>query len=255
MTPWLEDTWTGLRASYQRELRAYFATPLAYVFIAIFLMMLGFFTWEASRFFDTGAADLAPFFYWHPWLYMIFLPALSMRLWADESAEGTAELLLAMPVSITGLSLGKLLAAWTVAGLSLILTFPMWLTVNYLGSPDNAAITLSYMMSFIMACAYLAIGAAVSSLVNSQVLAYVIGVVVAFIFTAAGWPMVLGAVAGALGPAVGDLVAQFSFLSHFETAERGVLELRSILYFLGVIVLWQALNVLWVSHRRSSASR
>lgn len=253
MRPWLTDTLTGIRASYGRELRAYFATPLAYVFIAIFLMLLGFFTWEASRFFDTGAADLQPFFYWHPWLYMIFLPALSMRLWADESADGTSELLLSLPVSITGLAIGKLLAAWTVAAVTLVMTFPMWMTVNYLGEPDNAAIMLSYLMSLLMAGAYLSIGAAVSSLVNSQVLAYVIGVVAAFILTAAGWPMVLGAVSGALGTGVGDLVARFSFLTHFETAERGVLELRSLLYFAGVIAVWVSLNVLWVSQRRSAA--
>ncbi|WP_370373032.1 ABC transporter permease subunit [Henriciella pelagia] len=253
MKIWLGDTMTGLRASYLRELRAYFATPLAYVFIAIFLMMLGFFTWEASRFFDTGAADLQPFFYWHPWLFMIFLPALSMRLWADEGADGTAELLLSLPMTITGLATGKLLAAWTVAGLSLVFTFPMWITVNYLGSPDNASILLTYAMSLVMAGAYLSIGAAVSALVNSQVLAYIIGVVIAFIFTAAGWPMVTGAVAGLLGAGVGDLVAQFSFLTHFETAERGVLEFRSFLFFIGFVAMWLALNVIWVSQRRSAA--
>ncbi|WP_300391861.1 ABC transporter permease subunit [Henriciella sp.] len=253
MRQWAVDTLTGLKASYSRELRAYFATPLAYVFMAIFLMMLGFFTWEASNFFDTGAADLQPFFYWHPWLYMIFMPALSMRLWSDETAAGTSELLMSLPVSVTGLAAGKLLAAWTVAAVSLVLTFPMWLTVNYLGAPDNTAIFLSYLMSLIMAGAYLSIGAAVSSLVSSQVLAYVIGVVVAFVFTAAGWPMVVGAVSGALGAAAGDLVATFSFLTHFETAERGVLELRSLIYFFGVIALWLALNVLWVSHRRNGA--
>lgn len=252
MKVWLRDTWTGLRASYLRELRAYFATPLAYVFIAIFLMMLGFFTWEASRFFDTGSTDLTPFFYWHPWLYMIFLPALSMRLWADESADGTAELLNSLPLTITGLAVGKLLAAWTVAALSLVFTFPMWMTVNYLGSPDNASILLTYLMSLVMAGAYLSIGAAVSALVSSQVLAYIIGVVIAFIFTAAGWPMVTGAVSGALGTGIGDMVAQFSFLTHFETAERGVLELRSFIFFLAFAALWVALNVIWVSQRRGA---
>ncbi|WP_300377896.1 ABC transporter permease subunit [Henriciella sp.] len=253
MKQWARDTLTGIRASYGRELRAYFATPLAYVFIATFLMLIGFFTWEASSFFDTGTADLQPFFYWHPWLYMIFLPALSMRLWSDETAAGTSELLLSLPVSVTGLAAGKLLAAWTVSALALLLTCPMWLTVNYLGTPDNAAILLSYLMSFIMAGAYLSIGAAMSSLVTSQVLAYVIGVVAAFLFTAAGWPMVLGAVSSALGTGIGELVAQFSFLTHFETAERGVLEVGSLVFFLGVIALWLALNVLWVNQRRSTA--
>lgn len=253
MRVWLDDTLSGLRASFTREIRAYFATPLAYVFMAIFLMLLGFFTWEASRFFDSGSADLQPFFYWHPWLYMIFMPALSMRLWADESAAGTSELLLSLPVSVTGMAFGKLLAAWAVAAVSLVLTFPMWITVNYLGSPDNTAIFLSYFMSLVMAGAYLSIGAAVSSLVSSQVLAYVIGVVAAFVFTAAGWPMVVGAVSNMLGAAIGDVVATFSFLTHFETAQRGVLELRSLFYFLGVIGLWLTLNVLWVTQRRSGA--
>ncbi|WP_233355786.1 ABC transporter permease subunit [Henriciella litoralis] len=248
----MKDTMTGLRASYIRELRAYFATPLAYVFIAIFLMLLGFFTWEASRFFDTGVADLQPFFYWHPWLFMIFLPALSMRLWSDESAAGTTELLMSLPITITGLAIGKLLAAWTVALLALALTTPMWMTVNYLGAPDNSAILLTYLMSALMAGAYLAIGAAISSLLSSQVLSYVIGVVVAFVFTAAGWPMVLGAISGALGAGVGDLAAQFSFLTHFETAERGVLEVRSVLFFIGFVALCLALNVIWVSQRRGA---
>jgi ABC-2 type transport system permease protein len=241
-----------MRASFGRELRAYFATPLAYVFIAIFLMLLGVFTWEASHFFDTGLADLQPFFYWHPWLFMIFLPALSMRLWADEAAFGTSEMLLSLPVSLFGLAAGKLLAAWCVAGLALILTAPMWITVNYLGSPDNGAILLTYVMSLLMAGSYLAIGAAMSALVNSQVLAYIAGVVVAFLFTAAGWPMFLGGVSDLLGPGAGDLMAQFSFLTHFETAERGVLELRSLLYFAGVISLWLALNTIWVSGKRSA---
>lgn len=253
MTSWTKDTLTGLKAAYGREIRAYFATPLAYVFIAIFLMLVGVFTWEASRFFDTGLADLQPFFYWHPWLFMIFLPALSMRLWADEAAYGTSELLLSLPVSLTGLAAGKLLAAWTVAALALVLTVPMWLTVNYLGAPDNAAILLSYLMSVLMAGAYLSIGAAMSALVNSQVLAYIAGVVVAFLFTAAGWPMVLGGVSDLLGPGAGDLVAQFSFLTHFETAERGILELRSLLFFGGVILLWLSLNTIWVSAKRSAA--
>lgn len=253
MTSWLRDSLTGLTASYGREIRAYFATPLAYVFIAIFLMLVGVFTWEASRFFDTGLADLQPFFYWHPWLFMIFLPALSMRLWADEAAYGTSELLLSQPVSLTGLAAGKLLAAWSVAVLALVLTLPMWLTVNYLGSPDNAAILLSYLISVLMAGAYLSIGAAMSALVNSQVLAYIAGVVVAFLFTAAGWPMFLGGVSDLFGPGAGDLVAQFSFLTHFETAERGILELRSLLYFAGVTALWLSLNTIWVSSKRSAA--
>lgn len=253
MKVWIADMLTSLRASYIREVRAYFATPLAYVFVAIFLMLLGVFTWEASRFFDTGLADLQPFFYWHPWLYMIFLPALSMRLWADEAALGTTEILFSLPVSLFGLAAGKLLAAWTVAALSLVLTFPMWITVNYLGAPDNGAIAITYLTSLLMAGAFLSIGAAMSSLFSSQVLAYIAGIVVAFMFTAAGWPMLLGAISGLIGPGAGELVAQFSFLTYFETAQRGVLELRALLYFCGVISLWLSLNTVWVAHKRAVA--
>jgi len=244
---------TGLRAAWRREISAYFATPLAYVFVAIFLLVLGVFTWDLSRFFDTGAADLAPFFYWHPWLFMLFMPALAMRLWAEEASQGTSELLLSLPVSLPGLVIGKLLAAWTVAAIALLLTFPWWIAVNILGPADNAAIALTYVMSLIMAGGYLAIGAAVSALTRSAVLAFVIGVLIAFILTAAGWPLVSGAVASLLGAGAGDAIAQFSFLTHFETAQRGVLELRGLFFFFGFIALCVSLNTLFVSQRRRGA--
>lgn len=243
----------GIKASWRRELSAYFATPLAYVFIAVFLLVLSIFTWDLSRFFDTGAADLGPFFYWHPWLYMLFMPALAMRLWAEETSAGTSELLLSLPVPLPGLVIGKLLAAWTVAGAALILTCPWWITVNILGPADNAAIALSYVMSFVMAGAYLGVGAAVSALTRSPVLAFVLGVVIAFLLTAAGWPLVTGAVSGLLGSGAGDAIAQFSFITHFETAQRGVLELRGLLFFFGFMALCVALNTIFVAHRRSGA--
>lgn len=249
----LQSTLKGVRAAWRREISAYFATPLAYVFLAIFLLVLGVFTWDISRFFDSGAADLTPFFYWHPWLFMLFMPALAMRLWADESSHGTSELLLSLPVSLTGLVIGKLLAAWTVAAIALVLTFPWWVTVNILGPADNAAIAVTYLMSLVMAGAYLSIGAAVSALTRSSVLAFVISVLVAFALTAAGWPLVLGGVTDLLGAAAGDAVAEFSFLTHFETAQRGVLEFRGLLFFLGFISLCVALNTVFVNHRRSGA--
>lgn len=252
MMDW-QGTFTGIKAAWRREFSAYFATPLAYVFIAIFLLVLGVFTWDLSRFFDTGAADLGPFFYWHPWLFMMFMPALAMRLWAEETNSGTAELLLSLPVNLPGLVIGKLLAAWTVAAFALILTFPWWITVNILGPADNAAIALTYLVSFVMAGSYLAIGAAVSALTRSAVLAFVIGVLTAFILTAAGWPLVSGAIADWLGPGAGDAVAQFSFLTHFETAQRGVLDLRGLVFFFGFTTLCIALNTLFVAQRRAGA--
>ncbi len=246
----LERHLRGLRTIYRRELAAYFATPMAYVFLAVFLLALGLFTWEASRFFDTGAADLAPFFFWHPWVYMIFLPALAMRLWADERAAGTDELLRSLPLGMPGLVLGKLFAAWTVAGVGLVLTFPMWATVNFLGQPDNTAIFLTYLMSFLMAGAYLSIGAAVSAFSGNQVTAFIISVAIAFVFTAAGWPLVLASVQSLLGVRAAELVAQFSFLTHFESAMRGVLDARAVFFFLSFMALWIVLNGLWAARQR-----
>ena len=243
---------SGFQATFRRELTEYFKTPLAYIFLAVFLLALGVFTWEASRFFDTGTADLAPFFNWHPWLYMIFLPALAMRLWADEKGAGTDELLLSLPVGLPGLVLGKLCAVWVLAGIALLFTLPMWVSVSILGDPDHTAIGLAYVMSFLMSGAYLSIGAAVSSLTDSQVTAFVISVVIAFLFTAAGWPIVLFGVADLFGAGVADGVAHFSFLSHFEAAQRGVLEWRSVLFYLSVIGLFATLNVFWASRRRLS---
>lgn len=246
----IRDGFTGLSATYRRELNAYFTTPMAYVFMAVFLLALGVFTWEVGRFFDTGRADLGPFFIWHPWLFMIFLPALAMRLWADERAGGTDELLFSLPVGLAGLMLGKWLAAWTVAGLTLILTVPMWLTVNYLGATDNFAIMLTYLMSFLMAGAYLAIGAALSALSKSQVTAFIISVTIAFIFTVAGWPLVLSGVADAFGAQFAEHVANLSFLTHFEAAQRGVLEWPSIIYFVTFIGTWLLLGSLWAARVR-----
>ncbi|MEL6567124.1 MAG: ABC transporter permease subunit [Pseudomonadota bacterium] len=240
----------GLKAAFSREIRAYFAAPVAYVFITVFLVALGLFTWEGARFFDTGSVDLAPFFTWHPWLYMIFLPALAMRLWADERASGTDELLLSLPVSLPGVVLGKLLAAWSVAAVALLFTVPMWVTANILGSPDNIAIALTYLVSLAMAGAYLSIGAAASALTSRQVTAFVISVVVAFLFTAAGWPLVLSGIASLVGPAVADSVATFSFLTHFQAAQNGVLEGRALFFFASVIAVFLALNGLWAARRR-----
>lgn len=246
----LGDTFSGLLAVYRREMRTYMITPMAYVFMAVFLLALGIFTWEAGKFFDTGRADLSPFFLWHPWLYMVFLPALAMRLWADEQANGTDELLFSLPIGLGGLVLGKLFAAWTIAGATLLLTFPMWVTVNYLGATDNAAVALTYFVSFLMAGCYLSIGAAISSLTRSQVTAFVLSVLIAFLFTAAGWPIVLSGVSDLFGTNVAESVSRLSFLTHFETAQRGVLEWRSIFYFTGFIALWSVFCGLWAVQGR-----
>ena len=239
-----------MTAVYGREIRAYFLTPLAYVFIAVFLLALGAFTFEIGRFFDTNRDDLAPFFFFPPWLELVFLPAVAMRLWADETRSGTLELILSLPAPTWSLVLGKFLAAWTVAGAALLLTAPMWISVTWLGHPDHAAIALAYVMSFLMAGGYLAIACAMSALAGNQVTAFVLATLVGFVFTAAGLPLVTNGAAGLLGPGAADLLASFSLLSHFESAQRGVLEARALIFYLGFIALWLTLTSIWVGARK-----
>ena len=242
----LKQAINALKAVYLRELAAYFLTPLAYVFIAIFLLAVGAFTFQIGRFFDTNQADLAPFFLFHPWLYLVFLPAVAMRLWADEARGGTLELLLTLPAPTWSLVLGKFLAAWTVAGGALLLTTPMWMSVAWLGHPDHAAIALGYAMSFLMAGGYLAIACALSAAAGNQVVAFVISVAVEFLFTAAGLPLV----SSAFGPRMAEALASFSLLTHFEAAQHGVLEARALVFYLGFIALWLTLNAIWVGARK-----
>lgn len=243
---------SAMASIFARELRAYFLTPLAYVFIAVFLLALAAFTFEIGRFFDTNQADLSSFFFFHPWLYLVFLPAVAMRLWAEEIRAGTLELLLTLPAPTWSLAVGKFLAGWTVAGIALVMTAPFWFTVNYLGSPDNAAIALAYLMSFLMAGGFVAMSAALSALAGNQVMAFVIAVSIGFLFTAAGLPLVASGVSDMFGPGVAETIRAFSLLTHFEAAQRGVLELRAVAFYLGFIAMWLALATLWVSRRRAT---
>ena len=175
----------------RRELASYFATPLAYVFILIFLVVANAFTFSLGNWYERGQADLQWFFYWHPWLYLFLIPAISMRLWAEERKSGSIELLMTQPITLWEAVLGKYLAAWLFAGLALALTFPIWITVNYLGNPDNGTILAAYVGSFLLAGGYLAIGSAMSALTSNQVIAFILGVVVCFLVTLAGFPLVL----------------------------------------------------------------
>lgn len=232
---------------FRRELVAYFATPLAYVFIFIFLVLSGATTFFLGNFFERGQADLAPFFGFHPWLYLLLVPAIAMRLWADERKTGTVELLLTLPVSVGQAVVGKFLAAWAFAGIALALTFPMWITVNYLGSPDNGVILTSYIGSFVMAGAYLAIGACFSALSKNQVIAFVLAAVVCLLFTVSGTPLVLNAFSGWAPASVVDTVAGLSMLANFDGISRGVLDAVNIVYFASVIVLFLFANAIFVS--------
>jgi ABC-2 type transport system permease protein len=232
---------------FRRELAAYFVTPLAYVFIFIFLVLSGATTFFLGNFFERGQADLAPFFGFHPWLYLLLVPAIAMRLWADERKTGTVELLLTLPVSVGQAVVGKFLAAWAFAGIALALTFPMWITVNYLGSPDNGVILTSYIGSFVMAGSYLAIGACFSALSKNQVIAFVLAAVVCLLFTVSGTPLVLNAFSGWAPASVIDTVAGLSMLANFDGISRGVLDAVNIVYFASVIVLFLFANAIFVS--------
>lgn len=240
----------SLRAIYNRELLSYLTTPTAYVFVAVFLFAIGLFTFQVGGFFETRRADLSAFFAFHPWLFMVFLPAVSMRLWAEETRSGAIELLLSLPAPTWALVLGKFLAAWTVAGVSLLLTAPLWVTVNILGSPDNAAIFTAYIASLLMAGAYIAIGSAMSALTPAQVVAFVLAVLISFLLTALGLPLVLDFFTGFVGGGVAEALARFSILHHFDAAQRGVVEFRSLFYFASLIALCLGFTALAVDARR-----
>lgn len=236
---------------FRRELASYFATPLAYVFIVIFLVMAGALAFFLGNFFDRGQADLQPFFAFHPWLYLVLIPALAMRLWAEERKSGTIELFLTLPISMGAAVLGKFLASWAFAGIALILTFPFWITVNYLGQPDNGVIIASYIGSFLMAGAFLAIGAALSALTKNQVIAFVITAAVCFLFTVSGSPIVLGFLKGWAPETVLSTVASFSFLTHFNAIVRGVIDLRDAVFFASVIGVFLFANAILVDLKKA----
>ncbi len=237
----------------KRELAGYFATPVAYVFIVIFLVLTGVFTFadELGNFYNRGQADLRPFFNFHPWLYLFLIPALSMRLWAEERRGGTIELLMTLPIPTFGAVAGKFLAAWAFAGVALALTFPVWITVNVLGEPDNGVIFAAYIGSFLLAGGFLAIGACISAMTRSQVIAFVIAIVVCFLFLLAGFPVVQDALSGWAPDAVAEAVAGFSFLTRFESISKGVLAPRDLLYFASLIGVLLAANAMIIEMKKA----
>ena len=236
---------------FKREFAAYFATPLAYVFIVIFLLAMGAFTFYVGRFYDNGVADLSVFFGYHPWLYLFLVPAIAMRLWAEERRSGTMELLLTLPVPLWAAVTGKFLAAWAFIAIALALTFPIWLTVNYLGNPDNGVIAASYLGSLLMAGAYLAIGACMSATTGNQVIAFVVTVVVCFLFAIAGSPLVLDFFRSWAPLPLITAISSFSFLTHFAAISAGVVDLRDLIFFFSLIALFLTANIVIVDLKKS----
>ncbi len=236
---------------FKRELAGYFTTPIAYVFLAIFVFLSGIFTFYIGNFFQRGQADLESFFTFHPWLYLFLIPALTMRLWTEERRGGTIELLLTLPVTMPQAVLGKFLAAWVFAAIALSLTFPLWLTVNYLGTPDNGIVAAGYLGSLLMAGAFLAIGACISALTKNQVIAFVVSAVVCLLFVLSGFPLVLDFFSAWAPEVVVRAVGSFSFLTHFSAISKGVIDARDLVYFASLIVFWLFANAVIIDMKKA----
>ena len=230
------NTLANIKTITKRELGAYFSSPLAYIFIVIFLLLCGFFTFMVGGFFERNEASLGrPFFDWHPWFYLFLVPAVGMRLWAEERRVGTIELLLTMPITAWQAIVGKFLASWLFLGLALLLTFPIVITVNYLGSPDNGVIFSGYVGSWLMAGAYLAISCITSAMTRNQVVSFIVSVVICLFFILAGFPPVIRLLEGWAGAWLVNTIASFSVITHFDGFQKGVLDSRDVLFFLSLI--------------------
>jgi ABC-2 type transport system permease protein len=228
------SAWWNIRTIAKRELAGYFASPVAYVFIVIFLLLCGFFTFMLGHFFERREASLVSFFLWHPWLYLFLVPAVGMRLWSEERRLGTMELLLTMPVTGFQAIVGKFLASWLFLGLALILTFPLVMTVNYLGNPDNGVIFGGYVGSFLLAGAYLAVTCVTSAITRNQVISFILSVVICLFLILAGWPPVTNLLANWPNWMV-ETIAGFSVIPHFDGFQRGVLDTRDFIFFGSII--------------------
>lgn len=222
---------SGVTAVMRRELASYFLTPVAYVFVVIFLTLSSAFAFQFGQLYERGQADLAPFFFFHPWLYLFLIPALTMRLWAEERKSGSIELLMTLPLELWQAVVGKFLAAWAFTAVALALTFPIWITVNYLGDPDNGVIVAAYIGSLLMAGGFLAVGSCISATTKNQVIAFILAVVACFLLMLAGLPVVLDLFSGWAPQSVVDAVASLSFLTHFESISKGVIDVRDLVYF------------------------
>jgi ABC-2 type transport system permease protein len=230
--------WGNIWSIAKRELSGTVSSPVAYVFVVIFLLLSAFFTFMIGGFFERGQASLLSFFSWHPWLYLFLVPAVGMRMWAEERRSGTIELLLTLPVTPWQAILGKFLAYLIIIAVALLLTFPVWITVNYLGSPDHGVIVAGYIGSLLLGASYLAVTSFTSALTRNQVVSFIIAVVVCLFLILCGWPPVLNLLNRMLSPGLVDFVAAFSVMTHFDNIQRGVLDLRDLAFFFSLILFF-----------------
>ncbi len=235
----------------KRELAGYFSTPIAYVFLIVFLLISGLATFYLGNFFARGQSDLVPFFSFHPWLYMLFIPAISMRLWSEERKYGTIELLFTLPITTAQAIFGKYLAALLFTVFSLVLTFPMWIMVNYLGTPDNGVILASYLGSAMMAASFLAVGATISALTKNQVIAFVLSLLACLLLNLIGFPIIVDQIRTMLPGILVDTIMQFSFLTNFEAISRGLLDIRSFIYFITLTLFFLFANTVAIESKRA----
>ena len=229
------SAWANIKAIMKRELGGYFTSPIAYVFLVIFLLLTGFFTFTVGNFFERGEASLVSFFTWHPWLYLFLVPAVGMRLWSEERRLGTLELLLTLPITAWQAIVGKFLASWLFLALALVLTFPVIITVNWLGAPDNGVIAAGYVGSLLLAGAYLAISCMTSAMTRNQVISFILSVMICLFLILAGYTPVTDLLTRFANPVVTQTVAAFSVMTHFEAFQRGVLDTRDVVFFVSVI--------------------
>ena len=238
----MKESVRNIKAIVKRELSCYFTSPVAYVFMVIFLLLCGFFTFSVSHFYEIGQADLRSFFQWHPWIYLFLVPSVAMRLWSEERRLGTIELLLTLPITTFQAVIGKFISAWIFIGMCLFFTFPMVLTVLYLGSPDMGVIFCAYCGSFLMAGSYLSIGSFTSSITRNQVISFILSVVICLFLVLSGWPPVTGFFSGWSPSWLIDFLAGLSFMTHYESIQRGVLDIRDIVYFISIIIFMLSLT-------------
>ena len=237
---------------FRRELLSYFATPLAYIFIVIFLITNGIFTFDLGGFYIRGQADLLPFFSFHPWLYLFMVPAIGMTLWADERKTGSIELLLTLPIRLSDAVLGKFLAAWVLTSIALLLTFPVWITVNYLGDPDNGVIVAAYIGSWFMAGGFLAIGSCMSACTKNSVIAFILTVATCFLFVIMGSSILLDAFPTWVPQFLVDAFSTMGFLTHFDSIARGVLDIRDFLFFTVFITAWLLASAIVIEIKKAN---